>query len=500
MNQKHFSMKYCNKKQPVLYNFAMLNRILFPILALLMTLSLSLPLFQSGNAKLAAQELPQNREQIRLSFAPLVKKVKPAVVNIYTKRVVAPQNPFMADPFFRQFFRNNMLDMPMRQHIEASLGSGVILQPDGLVATNAHVIDSATEIVVVLTDGREFPAQIALIDKASDLALLRIDPGSENLPFVTLKPSESLEVGDLVLAIGNPFGVGQTVTSGIVSAQGRSSLDINDFNFFIQTDAAINPGNSGGPLVAMDGGVVGINTAIFSSSGGSLGIGFAIPSEMVATVVAAEKSGHRNEKGVVRPWLGVNAQTVTSEIANGLGLPRPGGALIADMNPASPLLKAGAKPGDIVISVNGHAIHNAAEMKFRMATVPVGEKAQLEILREDKILTLTLQALPPPDDPPRQETTLKGRHMLNGVTIANLNPAVAADIDYIGPEQGVIVLRVPQKMRQRFLSSGDIILEINDKKMKTVTDVIKAIGTPELKGYTLVLLSQGRTKTIFFGY
>jgi Do/DeqQ family serine protease len=500
MNQKHFLMKYCNKKQPVLYNTAMLNRIFFPILVLLVAIFLGLALSQEAHVAALAEEIPQNREQIQLSFAPLVKKVKPAVVNIYTKRVVAAQNPFMADPFFRQFFRNNMLDMPIRQHIEASLGSGVILQPDGLVATNAHVIDSATEIVVVLTDGREFPAQLALIDKASDLALLRIDPGSEPLPFVTLKPSESLEVGDLVLAIGNPFGVGQTVTSGIVSAQGRSSLDINDFNFFIQTDAAINPGNSGGPLVAMDGGVVGINTAIFSSSGGSLGIGFAIPSEMVATVVASEKGGQGSVKGVVRPWLGANVQSVTPDIALSLGLSRPGGAIIMDMHPASPLLSAGAKPGDIVTTFNGHAVHDAAEMKFRMATVPVGEKAQLEILREGKTLTLTVQALPPPDDPPRQETTLKGRHMLNGITIANLNPAVAADLDYSGPEKGVVVLRVPQKMRQRFLSPGDIILEINDKKMKNVTDVIKAIGTPELKGYTLVLLSQGRTKTIFFGY
>ena len=489
-------MQSCKKKKPVLYNIAMLNRIFFPILALLAAIVLSLTLMQTGNTKVAAQELPQSAEQIRLSFAPLVKKVKPAVVNIYTRRMVAAQNPFMADPFFRQFFMNNMQDMPIRQHVEASLGSGVILQPDGLVATNAHVIESATEIVVVLADGREFPSAIALVDKASDLALLRINPGSEPLPFVTLKPSESMEVGDLVLAIGNPFGVGQTVTSGIVSAQGRSSLDINDFNFFIQTDAAINPGNSGGPLVAMDGGVVGINTAIFSSSGGSLGIGFAIPSEMVATVVAAEKSGQGSANGVVRPWLGVNMQTVTSEIAETVGLSRPGGAIIADMNPVSPLLKAGAKPGDIITAVNGHTIHDAAEMKFRMATVPVGESAKLEILRDGKTQILTVQALPPPDDPPRQETTLKGRHMLNGVTIANLNPAVAAELDYTGAEQGVVVLRVPQNMRQRFISPADIILEINGVKIQTVTDVVKVLESRSPQGYAITTLSQGRINRI----
>lgn len=474
----------------------MLNRILFPVLALLVTLFFVLPMAGTGVIPAVAEEIPQSREQIKLTFAPLVKKVKPAVVNIYTKRVVVAQNPFMADPFFRQFFRNNMMDMPIRPHVEASLGSGVILQPDGLVATNAHVIESATEIMVVLSDGREFPARIALVDKASDLALLRIDPGTETLPFATLKPSESLEVGDLVIAIGNPFGVGQTVTSGIVSAQGRSSLDINDFNFFIQTDAAINPGNSGGPLVAMDGGVVGINTAIFSSSGGSLGIGFAIPSEMVATVVAAEKSGQTSVKGVIRPWLGVNAQSMTPEIAQSLGLSRPGGALIADLNPASPLLKAGVQVGDIIKSVNGHAIHDAAEMKFRMATVPIGDKAQLEIQRGAQTLTVSVEALPPPDEPPRQETTLKGRHMLNGVTIANLNPAVAAELDYTGKEQGVIVLRVPQSMRMRIVSPGDILLEINGTKLKTVTDVIKAMQQPSSQGYVLIVLSKDRINQI----
>ena len=483
----------CNGPKAVLYITAMLNRILILIPALLVSV------FLVPSAYAQAQPLqgnvPQTQQQLQLSFAPLVKKVMPAVVNIYTKRVVvSPVNsPFLTDPLFRQFFMNNL---PMRQHLEASLGSGVILHADGLVVTNAHVIEAATEIVVVLADGREFPAKLALVDKASDLALLRIDPGKESLPFVTLKPSESLEVGDLVLAIGNPFGVGQTVTSGIVSAQGRSSLNINDFNFFIQTDAAINPGNSGGPLVAMDGGVVGINTAIFSRSGGSLGIGFAIPSEMVTTIVAAEKNGQTGNSGVVRPWLGADMQTITPEIATSLGLPRPGGALISQMHSASPLLNAGAKIGDAVISVNGHPIRDAAEIKFRMATVPVGEKAKFEILREGKTQTLEVPALAPPDDPPRQETILKGRHMLNGVTIANLNPSVSVDFDISQPEEGVIVTKVPQAMRMRVVSPGDILLEINGEKIKKVTDVMKALGTPSPQGYALVILSNGRVNKI----
>ena len=210
----------------------MLNRKFFLIPALLSALLAAFPVA----AQFAAQDeaVPQSRDQARLSFAPVVKKVAPAVVNIYAKRLVASgyQNPFMADPFFRQFF-GNRFSAPMRRHMEASLGSGVIVEAQGLIVTNAHVIEGAEEIVVALASGREFPAKIALVDHASDLALLRVDSGGELLPFVNLKPSESLEVGDLVVAIGNPFGVGQTVTSGIISAQGRSSLDINDFNFFI---------------------------------------------------------------------------------------------------------------------------------------------------------------------------------------------------------------------------------------------------------------------------
>ncbi|MCL4678948.1 MAG: Do family serine endopeptidase [Alphaproteobacteria bacterium] len=473
----------------------MLNRKLFLIPALLSVLLTATPAL----AQVDTQAVPQSREQIQLSFAPLVKKVAPAVVNIYTKRIVASavQNPLMADPLFRQLF-GNRLKTPMRQHMEASLGSGAIVEAGGLIVTNAHVIEGAAEIVVILADGREFPARIALVDHASDLALLRVDPGAEPLPFLKLKPSESLEVGDLVLAVGNPFGVGQTVTSGIVSAQGRSSLDINDFNFFIQTDAAINPGNSGGPLVALDGGVVGINTAIFSRSGGSLGIGFAIPSEMVATVIAAERNGQKGDQGVIRPWLGVNMQSITPEIAGSLGLPRPGGALIADLHPASPLLTAGAKVGDAVVAVSGYPIRDAAEMKFRMATVPVGKTAAFKILRDGQTLDIKVAAIAPPDDPPRQETLLKGRHLLGGVTIANLNPAVATEIDYNGREQGVVVLKVPQSSYMHILSPGDIILEINGTDIKTVSDVLGALENipAGARGVSLTILSNGRVSRI----
>jgi serine protease Do len=234
--------------------------------------------------------VPDNKQQIEFSFSPVVKRISPAVVNIYTKTMVTSRiSPFGNNPALNQLFGQNFNGGLTRQHIESSLGSGVIVEQDGVVVTNSHVVKDAQEISVVLGDGREFDAKVSLSDPHSDLAILRIDPKGEKLPFAPLKASETLEVGDIVLAIGNPFGVGQTVTSGIVSALARSSLNISDYNFFIQTDAAINPGNSGGPLVAMDGGVVGINSAIYSQSGGSLGIGFAIPSEMVARLSLRKK-------------------------------------------------------------------------------------------------------------------------------------------------------------------------------------------------------------------
>ena len=286
-----------------------------------------------------SRQVPSDRTQVQLSYSPLVKQVAPSVVNIYTKRVVTRNvSPFGGDPFFEQFFGGGFSGLNQRQ-VESSLGTGLIVGSEGVLVTNAHVVKGAQEISVVLQDGREFDAKVSLSDDKTDLAILRVDAEGERLPTATLKPSENLEVGDIVLAIGNPFGVGQTVTSGIVSALARSSLDINDFNFFIQTDAAINPGNSGGPLVAMDGSVIGLNTAIYSRSGGSLGIGFAIPSEMVQQVIAAEKSGATNASAL-RPWIGVSGQSVTRDIASSLGLSKPRGVLVAQMHKESPARKA----------------------------------------------------------------------------------------------------------------------------------------------------------------
>ena len=438
----------------------------------------SIILIGIGTTAFASSErtTPNSREQVMLSFAPLVKKVSPAVVNIYTKRLITKRySPFGNDPFFEQFFGHSFGRGLTRQQLENSLGTGLIVDEEGVVITNAHVVKDAKEISVVLEDGREFDAQISLEDTSSDLAVLRIETGGEKLPSARLKPSENLEVGDLVLAIGNPFGVGQTVTSGIISARARASLNINDFNFFIQTDAAINPGNSGGPLIAMDGSVVGINTAIYSRSGGSLGIGFAIPSEMVTTVIAAEKSGAGNAN-IVRPWLGVQGQSVTPDIAQSLDLPRPAGVLVSKIHKRSPAKAAGLKVGDIITAINERAVNDPVEMKFRLATVPIGEQANLTILRGDKTKTLRMEAMTPPNDPPRNETTLQGNHLLSGITVGNINPQVAVEMGLDTEIEGVVVIKTDPRARgSRLVSAGDIIISINDDDIEDIKDLEREI-------------------------
>ncbi len=295
--------------------------------------------------------VPRSRAEIAFSFAPVVKKAQPAVVNVFASRVERmPSNPLLDDPIFRRFFGEGG-GMPGRSPTAQSLGSGVIVDPSGLVVTNNHVIEGMTDVKVALADKREIPAKILLRDPRTDLAVLKLAEGA-NFPTMELGDSDALEVGDLTLAIGNPFGVGQTVTQGIVSALARTHVGISDYGFFIQTDAAINPGNSGGPLVDMNARLVGINSAIFSKSGGSVGIGFAIPVNMVKAVLSAAKGGG---KLVRRPWLGATLQTMSQEIAEGLGLERPAGALLADVDPKGPAAEAGLKRGDVIVSVDGQA-------------------------------------------------------------------------------------------------------------------------------------------------
>ena len=367
------------------------------------------------------RRVPASPAEVMLSYAPIVQRVQPAVVNVYAAKVVRDHNPLLDDPIFRRFF-----GVPGQQpeQMQRSLGSGVMVDPSGLVVTNVHVIEGADEVKVSLADKREFEAEIVLKDPRSDLAVLRLKGVHESFPTLDFANSDGLQVGDVVLAIGNPFGVGQTVTHGIISALARTQVGITDYQFFIQTDAAINPGNSGGALVDMTGKLAGINTAIFSRSGGSQGIGFAIPANMVRVVVASAKSGG---KAVKRPWLGAKLQAVTPEIAESLGLRLPTGALVANVVSGSPAARAGLKPSDLIVAVDGQAVEDPNAFDYRFATRPLGGSAQVDVLRAGKTVKLTVPLQTAPDTG-RDEIVLAGRSPLQGAKVANISPAVADEL------------------------------------------------------------------------
>ena len=460
---------------------------------LLLTIAALLVLPRSGDL-LAQKRVPESRQEITLSFAPLVKKAAPAVVNIYTKRVVqSRQSPFLNDPFFRQFFGDAFNFGNGRKRVENSLGSGVIVRSEGIIVTNHHVIDKADPITVVLADRRELDAKVILSDEKTDLAILRVDTGGEKLPILEFHDSDELEVGDLVLAIGNPFGVGQTVTSGIISALARAAEGVSDYSFFIQTDAAINPGNSGGALITLDGRLAGINTAIYSRSGGSQGIGFAIPGNMVRRVVEGAVSGAK----LVRPWFGATGQSVTTDLAGALGLRRPVGVLISDLYPGGPAQRAGLQPGDVVTEINGREVADPKALRYRIATLEVGQSAPLTVIRKGVVLRLTLSLEAPPEDPPRRLTLLKGQHPLSGVTIANLSPALAEELSLEPSQRGVIVLGISRRSpARRFgMRPGDMLVAINDRKIESVAEAKFALRGSG-SGWRISVLRDGRVLTV----
>ncbi len=422
----------------------------------------------AGGALSAEKQLPSDQQQIQLSLAPLVRKAAPAVVNIYTRKIVRTRQfaPLFDDPFFRRFFGGQFDPDRPRERVQNSLGSGVIVRSEGLIITNRHVIEGADQITVVLADRREFEAEVVGTDKRVDLALLRVDANGETLPFLELRDSDELEVGDLVIAIGNPFGVGQTVTSGIVSALARTHVGISNFGSFIQTDAAINPGNSGGALVGMGGKLVGINTAIFSKSGGSLGIGFAIPANMVRSVIAGVTDGGR----LVRPWLGASGQPVTADLATSLNMSRPVGILINEIHPRGAAASAGLKIGDVVLSINGQEVNDPRALRFRIATLAVGETAKVGVWRHGRKKSFTVDLIAPPEAPPRETTELSGAHPLAGATVANMSPALADELGLDTFDGGVVVLRVRRGSsagRLRF-QAGDMVLAINGQAVISV--------------------------------
>jgi Do/DeqQ family serine protease len=422
-----------------------------------------------------AQTVPPSREAIRLSFAPIVKQAAPAVVNVFSRRIVRTSaSPFADDPFFRRFFGDRSPFGIPQERVQQSLGSGVIVEPDGLIVTNHHVIQEAQEITVVLSDRREFEAKVLRSDERTDIAVLKIDAKGEALPTLGIGDSDMLQVGDLVLAIGNPFGVGQTVTSGIVSGLARTAIGIGDFRSFIQTDAAINPGNSGGALVDVDGKLVGINTAIFSRSGGSIGIGFAIPTSMVRAVLEGAKTG----KPMVRAWLGATGQPVTAEIAQAAGLDHPRGVLVKEVVAESPAAQVGIRPGDVIIAIGGHDVDDPEDLRFRVATLPVGAPARLAFWRAGKQQEASATLVSPPETPARDTQTLDGKHPLAGVTVSNLNPALADELSLDTNLRGVVISDVRDgSYAQRInLQKGDIVVSINSKPVPTVAALRQIVG------------------------
>jgi len=428
-----------------------------------------LVLLAAAPAMAQDRRVPASAAELRLSYAPIVQRVQPAVVNVYAAKLVQDHNPLLDDPIFRRFF-----GVPGQhpEQMQRSLGSGVMVDPSGLVVTNNHVIEGADEVKVSLSDKREFEAEIVLKDTRSDLAVLRLKGVNEKFPTLDFANSDELQVGDVVLAIGNPFGVGQTVTHGIISALARTQVGITDYQFFIQTDAAINPGNSGGALVDMTGKLAGINTAIFSRSGGSQGIGFAIPANMVRIVVASAKSGG---KAVKRPWLGARLQAVTPEIAETLGLRRPTGALVANVVPASPAARAGLKLSDLIVAIEGQAVDDPNAFDYRFATRPLGGTAEIDVQRAGHLVKLSVPLETAPDGG-RNEIVLTTRSPFQGAKVANISPAVADEMHLDADTEGVVVTDIADDSTAANVGfqKGDIIVAVNSQKIAKTSDLEKA--------------------------
>ncbi len=437
---------------------------------------------------------PESRAQVTLSYAPVVKKAQPSVVNVYASRVERrAANPLFDDPIFRQFFGDRSSRGPSAQ----SLGSGVIVDASGLVITNHHVIEGMTNVKVALADRREFEAEIVLRDPRTDLAVLKLKNGEANFPAMELGDSDALEVGDIVLAIGNPFGVGQTVTQGIVSALARTQVGITDYGFFIQTDAAINPGNSGGGLVDMQGRLIGINSAIYSKSGGSIGIGFAIPVNMVKIVVAAAKGGGRQ---VRRPWLGANLQAVSKDIADSLGMERPAGALVSEVFANSPAAQAGLQRGDVIEKVDGAQIDDPESFGYRMGVRQLGGTLRVGVLRRGKPVGLDVILVAAPETPPREQMTLSGRSPFAGATVVNVSPATMEELSVEGVKVGVIISDVAGNSSAAVvgLQKGDVVLEVNGQKIARTEDLRAATATRQAF-WKLTLARAGQVFTTVLG-
>ncbi len=419
-----------------------------------------------------AVRVPASRADVAASFSPVVKRAAPAVVNVYASRTDRqPRNPLFDDPIFRQFFGG----APAAHGPTArSLGSGVIVDASGLVVTNYHVIDQMTEVKVALADKREVEADIVLRDKRTDLAVLKLK-GAGPYPVMDFTDSDALEVGDLVLAIGDPYGVGQTVTQGIVSGLARTQVGGSDYQYFIQTDAAINPGNSGGALVDMAGRLAGLNSAIYSQSGGNVGIGFAIPSNLVRTVVQAARDGRHD---VRRPWLGASLQSVSDEIASSMGLDRAAGALVSSVLDQGPARDAGLKDGDVITAVDGQAVDDPDGFGYRFATKPLGSSARLTVLRDGKPADVSIKLAAAPEVPRREPVTISNHSPFSGATVVNVSPAVAEDLSlpHAGPGIAITEVAADSAAAEAGLEKGDVITDLDGTRITSTRQFERATG------------------------
>ncbi len=466
---------------------------MIPCPPLLATLAAGVALAATLTATLSQERrIPTSPAEVRLSYAPVVQRAAPAVVNVYAARTVATRsNPLFEDPFFRRFFGAPGMPGPNEQQ-QRSLGSGVLVDPVGLVVTNHHVIDGADQVKVSLADRREFEAEIVLKDARSDLAVLRIKGNGERFPALEFADSDALQVGDLVLAIGNPFAVGQTVTHGIVSALARTQVGITDYQFFIQTDAAINPGNSGGALVDLSGRIVGINTAIFSRGGGSIGIGFAIPANMVRVVVASARGG---SSVVRRPWLGARLQAVTSEIADSIGLKRPGGALVTQVTPDSPATRAGLRSGDLIVTLDGQEIEDSNAFDYRFATKMIGGTSRIRLQRAGREMTVTI-ALEAAPELPREEIIIESRSPFQGATVSNLSPALADQLRLDPAAEGIVIVEIANgSIAQRFFQPGDVLQVVNNQKIARTGDLDR-LSRQQTRQWRIVIRRGGQQMSV----
>lgn len=437
--------------------------------------------------------VPLEKNHLLTSYAPIVKKVAPAVVSISTlQKVNLPNSLFGNDPFFNFLFGGNNPNngtVP-NQRLANPLGSGVIVDPSGIVVTCAHVIEKAEKIIVQLSDNREFEGKVIAKDMQNDLVAIRLEGVSKNSPLPSVPLEEkNVEVGDLILAIGNPFGVGQTVTNGIVSAIARNVRG----RMLIQTDAPINPGNSGGALISMDGNLIGIPNAILSKTGASLGIGFAIPDALIRILLDSIKSGGV----IIRPWAGIDVQRLTTDLATSLGLQTPQGVLITSLHPSSPARAAGLKQGDVITAINGQYISNPEDFIYRIQSIPLGQEILLNIQRDKQDQQVSFQPIEPPLIPaPDQRRIPQMGDLLTGIEIANLSPAIISKYQLpIGtPEKGVIITDIGNNIMalQLKLNTGDIIEKINQHRVESVADLFETL--PSLQHEGSIIIRQGNRR------